>query len=138
MKNLVDTSEFAQVFDVKLQRILKLQEDETNQGRVLCSRDRWCDNRAWCRFINYNDPHSEQDALSETAMDSAYEWYTSGPRQRLQPGGAIVIVMTRWSTKDLTGNLLRAQSEPKADQWEVVGFQLSCQVKNQYGLTIGS
>ena len=48
-----------------------------------------------------DDPHSEQDALSQTAMDNAYEWYTSGPRQRLQPGGAIVIVMTRWSTKDL-------------------------------------
>jgi hypothetical protein len=41
-----------------------------------------------------DDPHSEQDALSETAMENAYEWYTSGPRQRLQPGGKIVIVMT--------------------------------------------
>ena len=55
-------------------------------------------------------------------MDSAYEWYTSGPRQRLQPGGAIVIVMTRWSTKDLTGKLLNAQTEPKADKWEVIEF----------------
>ncbi len=69
-----------------------------------------------------DDPHSEQDALSETALDNAYEWYTSGPRQRLQPGGAIVIVMTRWSMKDLTGMLIKAQSEPKADQWEVVEF----------------
>ena len=69
-----------------------------------------------------DDPHSEQDALSETAMDNAYEWYTSGPRQRLQPGGRILIVMTRWSTKDLTGQLMKAQSEPKADQWEVVEF----------------
>src|SRR6056300_1666339 len=33
-----------------------------------------------------DDPHSEQDALSESAFDNAYEWYTSGPRQRLQPG----------------------------------------------------
>lgn len=40
-----------------------------------------------------DDPHSEQDALSETAFDHAYEWYTSGPRQRLQPGGAIIVVM---------------------------------------------
>ena len=69
-----------------------------------------------------DDPHSEQDALSETAMENAYEWYTSGPRQRLQPGGAIVLVMTRWSTIDLTGNLMKAQAEPKADQWEVVEF----------------
>ena len=40
-----------------------------------------------------DDPHSEQDALSETAFDHAYEWYTSGPRQRLQPGAAIIVVM---------------------------------------------
>ena len=69
-----------------------------------------------------DDPHSEQDALSQTAMDNAYEWYTSGPRQRLQPGGAIVVVMTRWSTKDLTGKLMNAQTDPKADQWEVIEF----------------
>jgi hypothetical protein len=70
-----------------------------------------------------DDPHSEQDALSETAMEGAYEWYTSGPRQRLQPGGSIVIVMTRWSLKDLTGKLLKAQgSDVMSDQWDVVEF----------------
>ena len=43
-------------------------------------------------------------------------------RQRLQPGGKIVCVMTRWSTKDLTGMLVSKQKEPKADQWHVVEF----------------
>ena len=52
-----------------------------------------------------DDPHSEQDAMSPTALESAYEWYTSGPRQRLQPGGKIILVMTRWSNKDLTGKV---------------------------------
>ena len=69
-----------------------------------------------------DDPHSEQDAMNKEAMDRAYEWYTSGPRQRLQPGGAIILVMTRWNTKDLTGRLLGAQREAKADQWDVVEF----------------
>ena len=70
-----------------------------------------------------DDPHSEQDALSSTAFDHAYEWYTSGPRQRLQPGGAIIIVMTRWGKKDLTGRLLAQQgSDIMSDQWEVVEF----------------
>ena len=69
-----------------------------------------------------DDPHSEQDALSPTAMESAYEWYTSGPRQRLQPGGIIIIVMTRWSTKDLVGQVLKKQSDDYADQWEVIEF----------------
>ena len=70
-----------------------------------------------------DDPHSEQDALSETAMENAYEWYTSGPRQRLQPGGSIVVVMTRWSLKDLTGKLVRAQSsDVMSDQWDIIEF----------------
>jgi len=70
-----------------------------------------------------DDPHSEQDALSETAMENAYEWYTSGPRQRLQPGGSIVVVMTRWSLKDLTGKLIRAQAnDVMSDQWDIIEF----------------
>jgi len=70
-----------------------------------------------------DDPHSEQDALSESAMEHAYEWYTSGPRQRLQPGGSIVIVMTRWSLKDLTGKLIKVQAaDPMADNWDMVEF----------------
>ena len=69
-----------------------------------------------------DDPHSEQDALSMTAMEGAWEWYTSGPRQRLQPKGAIVLVMTRWSQIDLTQRLLDQQKEPLADQWEVIEF----------------
>ena len=55
-------------------------------------------------------------------MEACYEWYTSGPRQRLQPKGAIVLVMTRWSNIDLTSKLLDAQKEPAADQWEVIEF----------------
>ncbi len=70
-----------------------------------------------------DDPHSEQDAMSESAFDQAYEWYTSGPRQRLQPGGAIIIVMTRWGKKDLTGRLMATQGgDIMADKWEVVEF----------------
>ena len=70
-----------------------------------------------------DDPHSEQDALSETAMESAYEWDTSGPRQRLQPGGSIVVVMRRWSLKDLTGKLIKAQgADVMSDQWDMIEF----------------
>jgi len=68
-----------------------------------------------------DDPHSEQTLMSNAGFDDAWDWYTGGPRQRLQPGGAIIVVMTRWHQKDLTGQLLRAQSrDPLADQWEVV------------------
>jgi len=73
-----------------------------------------------------DDPHSEQEAaLAETnpdIYDKTYEWYTSGPRQRLQPGGAIVVVMTRWSLRDLTAKVLKSSAERGGDEWEVIEF----------------
>ena len=81
-------------------------------------------------IVIIDDPHSEQEARqAETTpeiFDNVYEWYTSGPRQRLQPGGAIIIVMTRWSKRDLTGQVLKkqlAREEGEAgDRWEVINF----------------
>ena len=70
-----------------------------------------------------DDPHSEQEARSPDAsvFDPVYEWYTSGPRQRLQPGGAIVIVMTRWHQRDLAGQILKASHQRDgSDEWEVI------------------
>jgi len=73
-----------------------------------------------------DDPHSEQEAaLAETnpdIYDKTYEWYTSGPRQRLQPGGAIVIVMTRWAKRDLTGQVIKAAAQRGGEEWEVIEF----------------
>jgi len=81
-----------------------------------------------------DDPHSEQDALRPTVLESHYEWYTSGPRQRLHPGGAIVLVMTRWSVKDLTGKLLEAQGKNEmTDDWEVVEFPAIINEKPMWG-----
>jgi predicted phage terminase large subunit-like protein len=54
--------------------------------------------------------------------DKTYEWYTSGPRQRLQPGGSIVVVMTRWSKRDLTGQVVKAAAQRSGEEWEVIEF----------------
>ena len=72
-----------------------------------------------------DDPHSEQEAAlgqyNKDVYDKVYEWYTSGPRQRLQPGGAIIIVMTRWSLRDLTGQIIKNSIQKEgAGEWEVI------------------
>ena len=70
-----------------------------------------------------DDPISEQEGkgLDPKPFDACYDYYMTGPRQRLQPGGAIIIVMTRWSTRDLTGRLINnMQRNPDGDQWEVI------------------
>jgi len=125
VRNLIDSEDYKQIFPN-----LRLQADNKSAGR-------WTTNQEGESFyagvggaitgrgadlLIIDDPHSEQDALSPKSMESAYEWYTSGPRQRLQPGGIIIIVMTRWSTKDLVGRLLKKQTDEYADKWEVVEF----------------
>jgi len=71
-----------------------------------------------------DDPHSEQEAAlaagDPSVYDKVHEWFTSGPRQRLQPGGSIVIVMTRWGKRDLTGKVLQAMIERDGDEWEII------------------
>jgi len=125
VRNLMDQKEYRDIFPE-----VKLQADNKSAGR-------WETNKGGEYFaagvggavtgrgadlLIIDDPHSEQDAMSPNALESAWEWYTSGPRQRLQPGGAIVLVMTRWSSIDLTAKLLESQKEPLADQWEMIEF----------------
>ena len=72
-----------------------------------------------------DDPHSEQEAKQGRAdvFEPAWEWFQSGPVQRLMPGGAIIVVMTRWSKMDLTGKIIDHMTRNEgADQWEVIEF----------------
>ena len=125
VRDLIDSPEYKDIFPE-----VSLKADNKSAGR-------WETNKGGEAFyagiggavtgrgadlLVLDDIHSEQDAMSPRALDNAWEYYSSGPRQRLQPGGSIVVVMTRWSTKDLTGRLLAKQADEKADQWEVVEF----------------
>ena len=125
VRNLMDQKEYKEVFpEVKLQADNKSAGRwETNKGGEYFAAGVGGAVTGWgAELLIIDDPHSEQDALSPNALESAWEWYTSGPRQRLQPGGAIVLVMTRWSSIDLTAKLLDSQKEALADQWEMIEF----------------
>ena len=123
-KTLIDSPEYQSVFKTTLREDSKAAGKwETDQGGEYYAAGvgsaitgRGAD------LLIIDDPHSEQDALNAQALERAYEWYTSGPRQRLQPGGSIVVVMTRWNMKDLTGALLKSQKEIKSDKWEIIEF----------------
>jgi len=124
-KNLIDSAEYREIFNTRLQEDSKAAGRwETDQGgEYFAVGVQGAVTGRGADLLIIDDPHSEQDVNSATAFDKAYEWYTSGPRQRLQPGGRIVLVMTRWSTKDLTAQLIKAQAaEEKADQWEIIEF----------------
>jgi predicted phage terminase large subunit-like protein len=83
-----------------------------------------------------DDPHSEQDAKTgrPDVFLPAWEWFQSGPLQRLMPGGSIIIVMTRWSKLDLTGMIVNQMGkEEDVDQWEIVEFPAILNEKPLWG-----
>jgi len=74
-----------------------------------------------------DDPHSEQEAKlgRPDVFLPAWEWFQSGPIQRLMPGGAIIVVMTRWSKLDLTGQIINQMAkaeEGTGEEWEIIEF----------------
>ena len=128
VRNLVDSEDFKKVFPS-----LQLRADSKAAGR-------WSTNKNGEYFaigvggavtgkgadlLIIDDPHSEQEGQSgdPSVFDRTYDWYTSGPRQRLQPGGAIIIVMTRWHMRDLTGKIIKSSAQRHgSDEWEVIEF----------------
>jgi predicted phage terminase large subunit-like protein len=122
-KNLVDEPRYRELFPTRLQEDSQAAGKwKTEQGgEYFAAGVGGAITGRGANLLIIDDPHKEQDIRGDgKSFEKAMSWYTAGPRQRLQPGGSIVIVMTRWSTKDVTGQLLKAQSEEGSDQWEVV------------------
>ena len=70
-----------------------------------------------------DDPiKNRKDADSETIRDSIWDWYTSTLYTRLMPGGAIVLIQTRWHEDDLAGRLLEQQKNG-GDKWDIINLE---------------
>jgi predicted phage terminase large subunit-like protein len=129
VRNLLDSEEFQKIFPG-----VKLQSDSKASGR-------WATDKGGEYFavgvggaiagkgadlFIIDDPHTEQEAIlaahDPAIYDKAFDWYTSGPRQRLQPDARIVIVMTRWGKRDLTGRLIQTSMDrgEGESEWEVI------------------
>lgn len=75
-------------------------------------------------FAIVDDPVKDrQDAESDTKRDTCIEWYTSVMRTRMEKGGRILLLMTRWHTDDLAGwAIKKMKDDPDADPWKVIVF----------------
>jgi predicted phage terminase large subunit-like protein len=63
-----------------------------------------------------DDPFKDrEEADSERRRDLVWDWYRSTLFTRLMPGGAIVLIQTRWHEDDLAGRLLASESD-----WDVL------------------
>jgi predicted phage terminase large subunit-like protein len=159
VRNLVSSDNFSKVFDTKL------SSDSKAAGR-------WNTNKGGDYFaigvggavtgkgadlLIIDDPHSEQEAKqgNPAVYDNVYEWYTSGPRQRLQPGGAIIIVMcmtgdtkvqmadgTSTQLKDLRPGDMVATFDrgrlatAKVNNWQSSGVDSIYEIQTQSGIIL--
>ena len=130
VRNLVDTEAYHDIFpDLQLSADSKAagRWNTSKMGDYFAIGVNGAVTGKGADLLIVDDPHSEQEAalaeVNPDIYDKTYEWYTSGPRQRLQPGGSIIIVMTRWSKRDLTGQILKdAAANESIGEWEVIEF----------------
>lgn len=123
-RNLVNSPEYAQVFKTRLRDDSKSKAKwltgegggytSTGVGGAITGRG--------ADLAVIDDPFkNREEAESKTIRDKVYNWYTSTLYTRLEKGGAIILILTRWHQDDLAGRLLKAM-EAGGEQWEVVKF----------------
>ena len=126
VRNLVDSGKFAGLFhDVALSADSKAAHrwNTNHGGEYFAVGTQGKVTGRGADLLILDDVHSEQEAAlnSASVYNSVFQWYKAGPRQRLQPGGQIVILATRWSTIDLPGQILKHSiNNEDADQWEII------------------
>ena len=77
-----------------------------------------------------DDPvKNAEDAASETLREHHRDWYRSTFSTREEPGGAIVLIMTRWNERDLAGWLLAQEAgsdggsvDDEPERWHIVNM----------------
>lgn len=85
-------------------------------------------------LIVIDDPvKSREEANSEAYRERTWDWYTNDLYTRLQPGAAIMLIMTRWHEDDLAGRLL----EQEAEKWEVLSLPAEAEPGDALGRELG-
>lgn len=84
-----------------------------------------------CHLLIIDDPvKSRVEAESETYRERVWEWYCEDLYTRLEPGGAIVLIMTRWHEDDLAGRILQSNDGPN---WTVVRLPAEAEENDPLG-----
>lgn len=94
---------------------VKLKEDEKSKGR-------WTTNKGGgyvaagvggsitgrgANVLLIDDPvKNREEAESELMREKIWDWFTSTAFTRLEPGGVVIIIMTRWHMDDLAGRII--------------------------------
>jgi len=76
-----------------------------------------------------DDPFkNRKQADSIVYRDMVWDEWQNTLRTRLHPGGAVIVIMTRWHEDDLVGRLLADPEE--GDKWKIVNLPCECEDEN--------
>lgn len=124
VRNVVASPEFRALFDV----ILAQDSQAANRwhtdggGMYVAAGVGTAVTGRGADILLIDDPFKDrEEADSELRRQRVWDWYTSTAYTRLMPGGAIVVINTRWHDDDLSGRLLEEQGSG-GDKWEVLSL----------------
>lgn len=120
VRNIVASPEYGAVFDTRLREDSRAAERwNTDQGGayVAAGVGTAVTGRG-AHVLLIDDPLKDrEEADSEIRRQRVWDWYTSTAYTRLMPGGAVIVIQTRWHEDDLAGRLLAATG---GDKWDVL------------------
>lgn len=125
VRNLMASPEYGEIFpDVRL-RIDSKAADRMNTnhgGAYFAAGVGTATTGRGAHLGIIDDPFKDrEDADSETQREKVWNWYRSTFFTRLMPGGAIVLIQTRWHEDDLAGRLLEQDGRLEdGGEWDVL------------------
>lgn len=86
-------------------------------------------------LIVIDDPvKSREEAESAVYRERVWDWYRDDLYTRLEPSGAIILIMTRWHQDDLAGRILASDDGPA---WAVVNLPAEAEADDPLGRFVG-
>jgi len=85
--------------------------------------------------ICVDDPvKSREEAESATYRERCFDWFRDDLYTRLEPGGSIILTMTRWHEDDLAGKILASED---GANWKVINLPAIAEENDQLGRELG-
>lgn len=85
-----------------------------------------------------DDPiKNEEEAGSEVMREKLWSWWQTTAYTRVEPGGVVVVIATRWHMDDLIGRLERESDDGKGIKWDVIKIPALAEQDDPLGRAVG-
>jgi predicted phage terminase large subunit-like protein len=122
VRNIVDGPEYGCVFNTRLRDDSRAADrwNTDSGGAYVAAGVGTAVTGRGAHILLIDDPLKDrEEADSEIRRQRVWDWYTSTAYTRLMPGGAVILIQTRWHEDDLAGRLIES-SKTGGDKWDVL------------------